>query len=163
MNAQGHIALVHMILITDPALCALPQVTTLFAPRSETLPISRGIISRLDGAGTTVPVEKVADPGTGRTAVMPPHGRDVDAPRVAGRVEAEALRLVAVRSIVRDPGEPVPPCCRRALELGTAGVAVKVDLCPLAGLPLGRGGLCQVGDGHDEREAVRSDHGVGYF
>lgn len=163
MNVQGYIALLHTISISDPTLCALPQVTTTCAPRSKTLAISRRIVPRLDGAGTAVPVEEVADPGTGCTAVMPPHGRDVDALRVAGRVEAKALGLVAVRSIVGDPGEPVPPCRRRALELGTAGVVVEVDLCPLAGLPLGRGGLCQVGDGHDEREEVRGDHGVRFL
>lgn len=94
---------------------------------------------------------------------MPPHSCDIDALRVARRVEAEAFGLVAVRGVVGDSGKPVPPGCRRALELGTAGVAVPVDLCPLAGLPLGRRGLCQVGDGYDKSEDVRSDHGVGYL
>lgn len=94
---------------------------------------------------------------------MPPHGCDVGALRVARRVEAETFGLVAVRTRFGDMGGSVPPCCRRILELGTGGVAVKVDLCPLAGLPLGRGGLCQVGDGHSEREDMRSDHGVENF
>lgn len=162
MNAQKHSALLKMISITDPALCALPQVTT-SAPRIETCATSRVIISRLDQAGTAVPVEEVADPGAGRAAVMPPHGCDVDALRVARRVEAETFGLVAVRTRFGHPGGSVPPCCRRALELGTGAVAVEVDLCPLAGLPLGRGGLCQVGDGHDKREELRSDHCVGYL
>lgn len=117
----------------------------------------------MDGAGTAVSVKEVADPGAGLVAVMSPHGRDVDAPRVAGRVEAEALGLVAVRGIIGDPGGPVTPRRRRALELGAAGVAVEVDLSALAGLPLGRGGLCQVGDGYDQREEVGCDHGVGYL
>lgn len=163
MNVPGHIELLHMTLITNPAPCALPQVITTFAPRSETLAISRGIISRLDGAGTTVPVEEVADPETGRTAVIPPHGCDVDASRVARWVEAEAFGLVTVRTIVGDSGESVQPCCRGALELGTADVAVEVDLCSLTGLPLGHGGSCQVGGGHNKREEVRSDHGIGYL
>lgn len=163
MNSQEHIAIPNMILITDPALRTLPQVTTTCAPRRETLASSRDITSRLDGAGTAVPVEEVTDPGAGRTAVVPPHGRDVGALCVAWRVKAEALGLVAVRGIVGDPGEPVPPCRRRALELGAAGVAVEVDLCALAGLPLGRGGLCQVGDGHGEREEVRGYRVVGYL
>lgn len=62
MNAQEHIALLHMTLITDIAPCALPQVIATFAPRSETLASARVIISRLEGSRTSVPVEEVADP-----------------------------------------------------------------------------------------------------
>lgn len=152
-----------MILITDPAPRALPQIIATLAPRSETLAGPRVVPSLLQRAGTTVPIEEMADPGTGNTAVVLPHGRDVDAFRVAGRVEGEALGLVTVRRIIGDSGESAPPGCRRALELGTAGVAVEADLCPLSSLPLGHGGLCQVGDSHGKSKEVRSDHRTGYL
>lgn len=152
-----------MTLIIDPALCALPQVIPVCAPRREAFATSIQIISRPHGAGTAVPVKEHAEPRAGRTAVMLPHGRDVGAARVAGGVEAEAVGLVAVRGIVGDPGGPIPPCCRRFLELGAEAVLVEVDLCPLAGLPLRRGGLGQVSDGHDDREEVWCDHVAEYW